>query len=61
MFKKIGGVLVAMAPVSAFAAVPVAVTTAITDATADGSTIAFALLTFAIAVGVILYLKRKAG
>lgn len=46
---------------SAMAAVDPAVTTAITDATADGGTIAGALLVFAISVGVVLYLKRKAG
>lgn len=43
------------------AAVDPAVTTAITDATADGKAIAGALLVFAITVGVVLYIKRKAG
>jgi hypothetical protein len=44
-----------------FAAVDVGITTAITDGTADGKAIAGALLVFAIAVGVVLYIKRKAG
>lgn len=43
------------------AAVDPAITTAITDGTADGKAIAGALLVFAIAVGVVLYIKRKAA
>lgn len=46
---------------NAMAAVPADVTTAITDGTADGKTIAYALLGFAVAVGVIMFIKRKAG
>jgi len=46
---------------NAMAAVDPAITTAISDGTADGKTIAGALLGFAIAVGVIMYIKRKAG
>lgn len=43
------------------AAVPVDVTTAISDGLADGKTIAYGLLGFAVAVGVIMFIKRKAG
>jgi len=46
---------------SALAAVPADVTSAITDGVADGKTIAYALLAFAVAVGVVMYLKRRAG
>lgn len=61
MLKKVSGVLVALAPMSAFAALPAGVTTAITDATSDGSDLAWALLGLAVAVGVLFWLKRKAG
>ena len=47
--------------VSAFAALPAGVTDAITAATADGKDLAFALLGLAVAVGVVFWLKRKAG
>lgn len=47
--------------VSAFAAVPAAVTTAIDEGAADGKTIAYALLTMAVAVGVVMWIKRKSG
>lgn len=40
MFKKISGVLVSVAPLSAFAAVPAAVSTSVTDAGTDAATIA---------------------
>lgn len=43
------------------AAVDPAITTAITGGTTDGVAIAGALLVFVISVGVVLYLKRKAG
>lgn len=46
---------------NAMAVVDPAITAAITDGTADGKVIAGALLVFAIAVGVVLYIKRKAG
>lgn len=59
-FAAIGTGLAVMAN-NALAAVPVEVTTAITDATTDGKTIGYALLGFAVAVGVIFYLKRRAG
>lgn len=62
--KKLVAALSAAALVlstNVMAAVDPAITTAITDGTADGKTIAGALLVFAIAVGVVLYIKRKAG
>lgn len=46
---------------AAFAAVDPAITAAIDGGTADGTAIASALLVFAVAVGVVLYIKRKAG
>lgn len=46
---------------AAHAAIDPAVTTAISDGTADGKTVAYALLAFAVAVGVVMYIKRKAG
>jgi len=61
MLKKLSGALVALAPMSAFAALPADVTSAIGDATADGSSLAWALLGLAVAVGVLFWLKRKAG
>jgi hypothetical protein len=53
--------LASLTTANAMAAVPEAVTAAITDGTADGKTLAFALLAFAVAIGVIMYIKRKAG
>jgi hypothetical protein len=47
--------------VNSFAAVPATVTTAITDATADGQDLGWKLAALAVAVGVVFYLKRKAG
>lgn len=46
---------------NALAAVPADVTTAITEGVADGKTIGYLLLGFAVAIGVIMYLKRRAG
>lgn len=50
MLKKIGGVLVSVAPLSVFAAVPAAVTTSITDAGADAATVAGAVLVVFVAL-----------
>lgn len=52
MLKKVCGVLVGVAATtgSAFAAVPVAVTTALTDAQADGVTIASAVFVAIVAM-----------
>lgn len=46
--------------VQAYAALPPAVTTAISDAQADGQTLGYAFLVMAVVVGVIFWLKRKA-
>jgi hypothetical protein len=62
--KKLVAVLSTAALVlssNAMAAVDPAVTAAIDSGTADGTSIASALLVFAVAVGVVLYIKRKAG
>lgn len=55
------GAALTVATGNVMAAVDPAITTAITDGTADGKAIAGALLVFAIAVGVVLYIKRKAA
>lgn len=57
MMKKIGGVLVALAPLSAFAAVPAAVTAAIADMQADGVTVATAFVVAVISVAAIKFLR----
>jgi len=57
MFKKIGGVLVAVAPGLSFAAVPEAVTTAISTMQADGVTVATTFLVAVIAVAAIKFLR----
>lgn len=46
---------------SAYAAVPATVTDAIDGAITDGSSLAWALVGLAVVVGVIFFLKRKAG
>lgn len=60
MFKKIGSVVVAVAPLSSFAAVPAAVTTAMTDMQADAITIATAFLVATIALTAFLFMRRGA-
>lgn len=55
------GTAASLFAVQSQAAVDPAITTAITGGTTDGTTIAGALLVFVISVGVVLYLKRKAG
>jgi hypothetical protein len=45
---------------TAMAALPAGVGTAITEGTTDGKDLAYQLLGLAVAVGVILWLKRKA-
>lgn len=45
----------------AFAALPASVATDVTAAKADGSELGYLLLGMAVAVGIILWLKRKAG
>lgn len=55
------GTSLTVAAGQAFAAIPAEVTAAITEGTADGKTLAYALLAFAVVIGVVLYIKRKAG
>lgn len=63
MLKEIRSlvVLASLSAAPAFAAVPAEVTTAISDGLSDGKTIAYALLGFAIAIGVVMFIKRKAA
>lgn len=61
MLKKVAGVLVAVSPAAAYAAVPATVTDAIDGAITDGSSLAWALVGLSVVVGVIFFLKRKAG
>lgn len=58
MFKKIAGVVVAVAPMSAFAEVPATVTTAIGDAVTDVGTIGAAILGVVIGIVVFNWLRR---
>ena len=60
MLKKISGVLVALAPVSAFAEVPVAVTTAMTAMQTDALTVATAFLVATIAVIAFVFMRKGA-
>lgn len=60
MLKKIGGVLVAVAPGLSFAAVPAGVTTAIADMGTDAVTVATAFLVAGIAVTAFLFMRRGA-
>lgn len=60
MLKKIGSAVVAVAPLSAFAAVPTAVTTAITDAGADAATVAAAVLVVIVGLLGFRYMRREA-
>jgi hypothetical protein len=57
MFKKIAGVLVAVAPGLTFAAVPAGITTAISDMQVDGVTVATAFVIAAIAVAAVKFLR----
>lgn len=58
MLKKVAGVLVAVAPLSAFAAVPVEVSTAMADGKADAMTVAGLGLIIVIAIAAFKYMKR---
>ncbi len=55
------GTAASVLSMNAMAAVDAAVTTAISDGLADGKEIAAGLLGLAVAVGIVLYIKRKAG
>ncbi|GAB7562830.1 hypothetical protein LG202_08690 [Methylobacillus methanolivorans] len=60
MLKKIGSVVVALAPMSAFAALPENIGTSVAAAQADGQELGYLLLGMAVVVGVVFWLKRKA-
>lgn len=56
--KKLASLgLLGLLPLSSFAAVPAAVTSAITDMTADGITVATAFVVAAIAVAAVKFLR----
>jgi len=57
MLKKIGGLVVSALPLSAFAAVPTEVTTAMTDMKADALTVAGAFLVVVIAIAAFKLMK----
>lgn len=58
MFKKIGSAVVALAPLSAFAAVPTEVTTALGDAKTDSAAVAGLALVVIIAIAAFKYMRR---
>lgn len=61
MLKKIGGVLVSVAPLSSFAAVPADVTTALSTMQADAVTIATVFLVAIIALIAFKFMRRGAA
>lgn len=61
MFKKIGAVVVVAAPISAFAAVPAAVTTALADMATDTMVVAGAFLALAITLAAYKFMRRGAN
>ncbi len=58
MLKKIGGSVVALAPLSVFAAVPADVTTALTDMKADALSVAAIVLVAIIAVAAVKFIRK---
>lgn len=60
MLKKIGAVVVSVAPLSAFAEVPAAVTSSITAAGADAATVAGATLVILFSLLGFRYMRREA-
>ena len=58
MFKKIAGVVVAIAPLSAMAEVPASLTTAVTEAINDINSIGGTILGVIVAVAVFSWLRR---
>jgi len=60
MFKKIAGVLVSVAPIASFAAVPTEVTTAITGAGTDAATVAGSVLIAVIGLLGFAFMRRAA-
>lgn len=59
MFKKIGALVVAVAPLSSFAAVPTDAMTAISGASADAITVGWAV--FAVLVAIWAVKKARSG
>lgn len=59
MFKKIAGAVVAVAPLSAFAAVPTDVTDAITLIKTDASTVATAMIVVVAALLVFRFIRKQ--
>jgi hypothetical protein len=58
MLKKVAGVLVGVAPVAAFAAVPTEVTSALADGKADALTVAGLGLVIIIAIAAFKYMRK---
>lgn len=61
MLKKIGAVAVSVAPLSAFAAVPAQVTTALADMATDTMIVAGAFLALAITLAAYKFMRRGAN
>lgn len=61
MFKKVAGALVAVAPLSSFAALPAGVDTAITGVTTDGGTLIGLMAVAGAAVYLIHKLLKRFG
>lgn len=60
MLKKIGGAVIAVAPLSAFAAVPAEVTTALADMKTDTLVVATAFVVLAIVVAAFMWMRKPA-
>lgn len=60
MLKKIGSSVVALAPLSAFAAVPADVTAAMSSMQADGIAVATVFLVASIAIIAFLFMRKGA-
>lgn len=58
MFKRLGSAVVAMLPLSAFAAVPADVTTALTEGKADAMTVAGLSIVILIGIAVFKYMRK---
>lgn len=58
MFKKAAGLVVAVAPLSSFAAVPANVSTALSDGLTDASAVAALGLIIVVAIAVFKYMRR---
>jgi len=59
MLKKIGGAVIACAPLSAFAAVPAAVDTALGGIQADATAVATTMLVVVAALAVFVFMRRQ--